>query len=216
MQDGELRLSIPADQGLWCADLHPEPLRVSVIQSGSFAGPLGSTFGQQPFREGLRVREGQPRLSGYTPHYGHVEIRMRGILTNRSMFALWMSGTEEHPEHSGEICVAEIFGSGIRDGIAEVGMGIHKFRDPDLVEAFAVVPLRLAVTESHDFAVDWRPGSVSFSVDGHPVHRVEQAPDYPMQLMLGVFDFPARGAETAAAAPVPELVVSHVLGYPLD
>jgi hypothetical protein len=34
-----------------------------------------------------------------------------------------------------------------------------------------------------------------------------------MQLMIGVFDFPAKAA--AAEVPVPELVVSHVRGHPL-
>ena len=57
---------------------------------------------------------------------------------------------------------------------------------------------------------------MTFSVDGEVVRRLEQAPDYPMQLMLGVFDFPAKA--TAAAVPVPELlpelVVSHVVGRP--
>ncbi|MDT7669196.1 MAG: hypothetical protein QOC74_1979, partial [Pseudonocardiales bacterium] len=28
LRDGELRLSVPVDQPLWCADLHDEPLRV--------------------------------------------------------------------------------------------------------------------------------------------------------------------------------------------
>ncbi|MET0770336.1 MAG: glycoside hydrolase family 16, partial [Solirubrobacteraceae bacterium] len=32
--DSELRLSIPAEQGLWCADDHEPPLRVSGVQSG--------------------------------------------------------------------------------------------------------------------------------------------------------------------------------------
>ena len=42
VRDGELHLTIPVDQGLWCADVHDEPLRVSCIQSGSFSGPVGS------------------------------------------------------------------------------------------------------------------------------------------------------------------------------
>ena len=45
-------------------------MRVSCIQSGNFAGPLGSTIGQQPFWEGLLVREEQPEFRGYLPHFG--------------------------------------------------------------------------------------------------------------------------------------------------
>ena len=95
--DGALHLSIPVDQPLWCADVHEPPLRVSCIQSGSFAGPLGSTIGQLPFREGLRVREEQPTLWGYTPRYGQIDVRMRATITARSMFAFWMSGVEDQP-----------------------------------------------------------------------------------------------------------------------
>lgn len=216
VRDGELRLSIPAGQPLWCPDLHEEPLRVSCVQSGGFAGPVGSTIGQQPFRPGLTVREEQPTLWGYTPLYGRVEVRMRGVVTGRSMVAFWMSGVEDRPERSGEICVAEIFGDAVRDGAAEVGMGVHRFRDPALVEEFATEPLAIDVAEFHTYGVDWRPGSLAFTVDGEVVRRLDQAPDYPMQLMIGVFDFPGRAdASDAADGPVPELVVSHVRGRPL-
>ncbi|MDT7668346.1 MAG: hypothetical protein QOC74_1129, partial [Pseudonocardiales bacterium] len=215
LRDGELRLSVPVDQPLWCADLHDEPLRVSCIQSGSFAGPLGSTVGQQPFRDGLQVREEQPTTWGYTPLYGRIEVRMRGVVTARSMFAFWMSGIEDRPEHSGEICVAEVFGDAVRGGSADVGIGLHRFRDPALVEEFSAGPLAIDVTEFHTYGVDWRPGSLAFTVDGEVVRHLDQAPDYPMQLMIGVFDFPAKAAADDVAVPVPQLVVSHVRGQRL-
>ena len=209
-----MHLTIPPDQPLWCAGLHEDPLRVSCIQSASFAGPVGSAIGQQPFRDGLRVAEEQPTLWGYTPHYGEVEVRMRGVITPRSMVAFWMSGIEDRPERSGEICVAEIFGDAVGDGVAEVGMGVRAFRDPALVEEFATERLPIDVAAFHTYACDWRPGTVTFSVDGDVVRRLDQAPDYPMQLMIGVFDFPAKATAIDTAVPVPELVVSHVFGRP--
>ena len=118
VRDGELMLSIPPDQPEWCAGLHDEPLRVSCIQSGSLVG-------QQMFTPGLVVREEYPAFWGYTPHFGQLEITMRGTISPRSMFAFWLSGIEDRPEHSGEICVAEIFGDGLGDGTADVGMGVH-------------------------------------------------------------------------------------------
>jgi hypothetical protein len=217
VSDGALRLTIPADQPLWCPDLHDEPLRVSCIQSGSFAGPVGTTIGQQPFRDGLVVREEQPTLWGYTPHYGQVEVRMRGVVTARSMVAFWMSGIEDRPERSGEICVAEIFGDTVRGGTADVGMGVRSFRDPDLDDDFAAAPLAIDVAELHTYGVDWRPGTLAFRVDGEVVRRLAQAPDYPMQLMIGVFDFPAKASDDdTGPVPVPELVVAHVRGRRLD
>ena len=209
--DGELRLSIPADQPLWCPDLHEEPLRVSCIQTGNMSGPLGSTIGQQPFRDGLVVREEQTTFWGYTPLYGEFEIRMRGVLTPRSMFAFWMSGIEDQPQHSGEICVAEIFGDAIVGGSAGVGMGIKRYRDPGLSQDFSVARVDIDVAEFHTFGVCWEPGKLEFTVDGAQVRRLAQAPDYPVQLMLGVFDFPAR-AEPGAPVPVPELIVSRIRG----
>jgi hypothetical protein len=212
---GELRLSVPPEQQQWCREFHPEPLRVSCIQSGSWSGPRGSTQGQQPFREGLVVREEQPTMWGYTPRYAHIEIRMRGLITPRSMFALWMSGIEDQPERSGEICVAEIFGDAVQDGTVQVGMGVHEFRDPTLREEFATEPLEIDAAEFHTYGVEWRPGSLAFVVDGTQVRELEQSPDYPMQLMIGVFDFPAK-ATPADADAVPAMVVSRVRGRPLD
>ena len=38
VEDSELRLTIPAEQGLWCPGVHEEPLRVSGVQSGVLDG----------------------------------------------------------------------------------------------------------------------------------------------------------------------------------
>ncbi|BCJ53333.1 hypothetical protein Asp14428_48080 [Actinoplanes sp. NBRC 14428] len=207
---GELRLSIPPEQGLWCEGVHDGPLRVSGIQSASFSGPVGSTVGGQPFRDGLLVAYEEPEFRGYTPLYGHVEVRARGVVTPRSMVAFWMSGIEDVPERSGEICVMEIFGSSVRDGSCEVGMGLHRFRDPALTEDWSAPRLEIDVADFHTYAVDWAPDSLTFAVDGKVIKRVGQAPGYPVQLMLAVFDFPDRA--DSAEVPVPELIVSHVRG----
>ncbi|GAA3349687.1 hypothetical protein GCM10020358_72720 [Amorphoplanes nipponensis] len=208
---GELRLSIPPEQGLWCPELHEEPLRVSGMQSASGSGPVGSPSGGQPFRDDLLVASEEPEFRGYTPLYGHVEVRARGVLSPRSMMACWLAGIEDKPQHSGEICVMEIFGDAVRPGSADVGLGLHAFRDPVLTEQWSTVPLDIEVTEFHTYAVDWQPGSLVFSVDEARVRRIDQSPNYPMQLMLAVFDFPGK-ATGEDQAPVPELIVSHVLG----
>lgn len=208
VRDGALHLSIPAGQGLWCEGLHETPLRVSVIASGEVTGA-------QAFRPGLAVAEEQPEFRGYTPDGGHIEIRCRGVVTARSMFAFWLSGIEDRPERSGEICVMEIFGEAVRDGSADVGIGVKKLGDPKLTQEFSADPLPIDPAGFHTYAVDWRPGSLEFAVDGEIVKRCAQAPDYPVQLMIGVFDFPDRAADVPGPVPVPEMVVSHVIGHPL-
>lgn len=208
-----LRLSIPPDQPLWCPDLHDEPIRVSCIQSASFSGPVGTTRGPQPFRDGMTVSEEQPTLWGYTPTHGEIEVTMRGSVSERSMFAFWLSGIEDRPERSGEICVAEVFGCDVKPEGADFGVGIHRFRDPRLTEEFSTVFVPIDVSEQHTYAVAWKPDRVEFSIDSEIVHTSHQSPDYPMQLMIGVFDFPARPGPDDHT---PETVVSRVRGRPIQ
>jgi hypothetical protein len=208
-----LRLSIPPEQPLWCPDLHDGPLRVSAVQTGNWSGPVGSTRGQQPFCDGLVVREEQPAHWGFTPHFGRVEVECQATIGPRSMFSAWMVGLEDRPERCGEICLVEVFGDTLEDGSAAVGSGIHRFRDPALTEEFSADRLPLDVARPHAYAVDWRPGAVDFSVDGRLIRTSGQAPDYPMQLIIGVFDFPDR-ARPGESESEPELIVRSVRGTP--
>ncbi|MGH3461705.1 MAG: glycoside hydrolase family 16 protein [Kribbellaceae bacterium] len=205
-----LVLRIDADQEPWCAEFDGTN-RTSTLQTGEFAGPLGSRTGQSRFRDDLVVREEQESRLLYGMHHGYVELRCRGTAHPDAMFALWMIGHEASPERSGEICVAEIFGRDLDGGTAAVGMGVHPFGDPALTDEFEKVPARLDVTEFHVYAAHWRPGTVDFFIDGSLVKTVGQAPDYPLQLMLGIFDFP-----TEKSAPVDypkEFVVDHLRVY---
>ncbi|GAA3396055.1 glycoside hydrolase family 16 protein [Cryptosporangium minutisporangium] len=208
LADSCLRLSVPADQGLWCADDHTPPMRVSGVQSGNWSGPVGSTRGQQPYRDGLAVREEQPPFQGWLPIGGRLEMRARMVLGPTSMAAWWLVGFEDVPSRCAEICVAEVFGSAVVPGeSAEVGMGLHAFRDPAAREDFAAPRLPIDVAEFHTYAVDWTHERVVFSVDGAVVRECAGPPWYPMQHMLAVFDFPDGSDD---AGPPPELVVDYL------
>ena len=215
MADSELRLSIPRDQGLWCADTHDKPLRVSGVQSGVFSGPVGSTIGQQPFVPDQVVREEQPAWWGWTPERGRLEVRARMELSETSMASVWLIGLEDSPERCGEICLFEVFGSTIAaDGsTADVGTGLHPFRDPSLVEEFSADRQQIDVRDPHAYAVEWRPDGVDFLLDDRVVRTSRQSPRYPMQMMIAVFDFPEAGSEPTH---VPLLAVDHVRGEPLS
>ena len=211
--DGGLRLSIPVDHPIWCPGDHVPPLRVSGLQTGSWSGPVGSTRGQQRFREGQAVREEQPRFAGWLQGSGQVEVRARMTLSQRSMAALWLSGFEDDPaqEQCGELCVFEVFGRSLRTDSpsAEVGVGIKPFRDPALVDDFAAPRVPIDVAEPHTYAVRWDADLAVLTVDDVVVRRCARPPTYPLQLMVAVFDFP-EWSDGADDHLVPELVVEHV------
>jgi hypothetical protein len=213
IRDSCLRLSIPPEQGQWLPGDHTPPLRVSGVQSGNFSGPVGSTIGQQPWRDGATVREEQELFWGWTPQNGYLEMRAQGVVTPRSMVAWWMVGLEDAPDRCAEICVAEVFGDAVEAGRSTaVGMGLHPFRDPKIAEDFEAVRLPIDVAEFHTYGVDWTPERITFFVDAEPIRSCSQSPNYPMQMMMAVFDFPDRSTASDSDA-VPELIVDYLRGY---
>jgi hypothetical protein len=210
---GRLRLLIEDDQQPWCPELDGE-VRVSSLQTGVFAGPVGSKVGQHRFSPEAVVREPQENVKLYTPHYGRIEMRARATDDPRCLSALWMIGYEDEPERSAEICICEIFGRDVGDAHAAVGMGVHPFGDPHITEEFAAEQVPIDAREFHVYAAEWSPEGVSFSVDGQHVKTVGQSPSYPMQLMLNLYEFPADPIDEPAAKPYPkEFVVDYVRGY---
>jgi Glycosyl hydrolases family 16 len=213
ISDSCLTLLIPLEQGHWLPGEHMPPLRVSGIQSGNFSGPVGSNIGQQPWRTGAMVREEQQPFWGWTPDHGCLEMRARGFITERSMFAWWMVGLEDVPDRCAEICVAEIFGAAVEPGTsAAVGMGLHPFRDPRVVEDFAAVRLPIDVAEFHSYAVNWTSERVDFFVDCNLVRSCPNPPTYPMQMMLAVFDSPDRSTSADSDA-VPRFDIDYIRGF---
>ncbi|HSL76955.1 MAG TPA: glycoside hydrolase family 16 protein [Candidatus Limnocylindrales bacterium] len=193
---GELRLRIDADQPPWNPE-HDGWLRVSGLQTGQFAGSLGSGIGQLQFAPGLTVREEQPSRALYTPRYGLFEIRLRGIADPANMVALWMIGYEDAPERSGEILICEVFGREMSDGSARIGVGVRPWADPSLSDGFEFVQVSLDAREPHWYAAEWMPDRVRFYIDEREVKVVEQSPAYPMQFMLSLYEF-ADGPEPAS------------------
>jgi hypothetical protein len=205
---GGLPLRIEDGQEPWCPEWDGR-VRVSSIQTGNFCGPLGSSIGQHRFHPAAVVREEQENALLYGPQHGRVELAARASPDPGTMVALWLIGYEDRPERSAEICICEIFGSEIEPGGALVGMGIHPFGDPSLRDSFSKEALEIDVTEAHVYAAEWDPGHTVFLVDGEIVKTDGQAPDYPMQLMLGIYEFPP----TDDGAYPKEFRVDYVRGY---
>jgi hypothetical protein len=210
---GVLRLVIEADQQPWCPEFDGE-IRVSSLQTGVFAGPVGSMVGQQRFKPGLVVRQAQRDTRLYTPRYGLFELRARAIDDPRCMVALWMIGYEDEPNRSAEICICEIFGRNVAPDRVGVGMGLHPFGDPTIRDEFSVEVIAIDAREFHIYAAEWTPEYVAFFVDHRLVKTVEQSPRYPMQFMLGIYEFPDDGQSASPAHPYPkQFVVDYVRGY---
>ena len=106
-----------------------------------------------------------------------------------------------------------MFGDAVVPGeSAAVGMGLHPFRDPTVVDDFAAPRLPIDLTEWHTYAVRWDRDRADFHVDGVLVRSCPGPPAYPLQLMVAVFDFPEKSDGHDDDA-VPELVIDWLRGY---
>jgi len=211
--DGVLRLVIEADQQPWCPEFDGE-IKVSSLQTGVFAGPVGSTVGQQHFNPDLVVQQEQHNARLYTPQYGFFELRAKAIDDPRCMVALWMIGYEDQPDRSAEICICEIFGRDVKPDSAAVGMGVHPFGDPTITDEFSADVIAIDAREFHIYAAEWTPEYVAFFVDQQLVKTVEQSPRYPMQFMLGIYEFPDDGQLSGPTHPYPkQFTIDYFRGY---
>jgi Glycosyl hydrolases family 16 len=200
LRPGVLRLRIEADQPAWrVAD---GELRVSNIQTGTFSGPLGSPVGQHRHRRDLAVRTAQSTRRLYTPSTGLIEAVLGASPDPTCMLAFWLVGFEEESaEQSGEICVAELFGSAIGRRRSGVRIGVKAHNDPRLHDDMEEVALDLDATVWHTYTAEWTAEWIRFFVDGQLVRTVHQRIDYPLQVMVDLFEFPGGADRDPAAYP---------------
>ena len=188
---GALRLHIVADQKPWCPEYN-HGIRVSSVQTGCFAGPVGSSIGQHRFKPQIVVREEQPLVRNYTPRYGYFETRLKAVPIPGYMVALWMIGFESSPEQSAEICICEIFGSEASASDVRIGYGLRPFGDNSIREEFYKDMVQIDVSKYHIYAAEWTPSQTKFFIDNRSTRIANQSPQYPMQLMLGIYEIPGQ------------------------
>ncbi|MBS4064377.1 MAG: glycoside hydrolase family 16 protein [Chitinophagaceae bacterium] len=211
IENSQLVLQITKEQQPWCPEFNGS-VKCSSLQTGVFAGPLGSKLGQHGvFNKNCVVREEQIQQHTFLPQYGFIEIKAKGINTGSNVVSLWMIGYEDEPHRSAEICVFEIKGWNVQQESSVIGYGIHRFNDPKMEEAFFEDRFELNVMDFHVYAVEWQPGTTSFYIDGQKIKELPQAPDYPMQLMLGIYEVP-EGEPDNSSYPK-EFVIDWVRGY---
>lgn len=196
--DGNLRLRVP--EAPWCPEFDGE-VRVSNLQTGHCAGPLGSPHGQHRFTKGLVVREEISDLRLFLPHRCRIEMRARVKLNPWNLAGLWLIGFEDEPERSGEITLFEVFGYNVLDDGVTLGRGIKQIQDERLTEEIDEGKLPIDVSDWHVYSMVWTGSGIDFLVDDRIVTRTTQTPDYPMQLMLNLYDLPVEGARPNGTEP---------------
>lgn len=210
--DGHLELRIDADQAPWCPEYDGD-VRCSSLQTGLFAGPLGSTRGQHRFNRHSVVREEQPGRSLYTPTYGYFELRARALLTPGNHVALWMIGYEDVPGHSSEICICEVFAKHAGPASSRVSFGVHPWADTSIVDEFRHAELAIDIADFHIYATEWTPDRIDFFVDNQRIGTVEQSPRYAMQFMLGIYERPNETPPSGRSAYPKRFIVDYVRAY---
>lgn len=210
LEDGALTLRIDADQAPWSPEFDGE-VKCSALQTGLFAGQVGSSAGQLRFNQSAIVREAQIARRTYLPLYGFFETRVKAPTARGSLGALWMIGFEEDPQESGEICIFEVFGDHLTPSASEVRCGVHPWSDPRLTEEFYrdVYPINAA--EYHIYAAEWTPTHIDFYVDNVKRRTIHQSPTYPMQFMLTIYELPGGAGQDA---PYPRcFTIDYFRGY---
>jgi hypothetical protein len=183
-----LRLRIDADQPTW----RPEdaPMRVSSIQTADGSGPIGSANGIHRHRpDGLVVRSVRPNVEHWTPSSGRVEVTVSASRDAGCMTAAWLVGIgQDAGGATGEICLFEIDAEGISATSSRARTGIKAHGDPALTTDMAEVVVPLDASRPHTWTAQWGAGRTIIGCDGVVVRRLEQAPRYPLMLLIDLFE----------------------------
>ena len=193
-----LRLLIEEDQLDWREE--DAPLRVSNLQTGVFSGPVGSERGTHRHRpDGLTVLSATPERLLWAPSAGRIDVRVSASVDEGCMLAAWLVGAENlSPQHSGEICIFEIDSTAIGRGETRARCGLKAHSDESLVTDMVEVVVPVDASLPHTWSVIWGPEGTVIGCEGVVVKRSALAPNYPLFLMLGLFEIGPRSTTDGA------------------
>ena len=167
--------------------------RVSNLETGHYAGPLGSTVGSFYLETQWVVTTDLPTFRGYVARFGYFEARVKATRAIGSHTALWMVGFDDPA--AGEIQCYEIHGRHIGSERSRIDHGVLPWNDPTLTDERYQDWLPIDASEFHVYGIDWTPEHVDFFVDEAHVRRVAQSPQCAMQFEIGVYEVPSEVAE---------------------
>ena len=193
-----IRLLIEENQLDWRAE--DAPLRVSNLQTGVFSGPVGSERGTHRHRpDGLTVRTHTPERLLWAPLAGRVDVTVSASVDEGCMLAAWLVGVESlSPRHSGEICLFEIDSNAIGHCETRARCGLKAHGDDSFATDMDEVVVPLDASKPHTWSVIWGPEGTVIGCEGVVVKRSPSAPNYPMLLMLDLFEIGPRSATSEA------------------
>lgn len=196
-----LRLRIDADQPDW----RPEDalIRVSNLQTGTYSGERGSRLGTHRHREdGLVVRTPTPTTLLWTPAAGRVDVMVSATRNPNCMVAAWLVGTEHEDDRAaGEICIFEIDAAAISE-TTTARSGVKAHDDPRLTTDMAEVELPFDATQPHTWTAIWGDGETIIGCEGVVLRHLHQTPDYPLFLMLDLFEIGGPRGEYPKTATI--------------
>jgi hypothetical protein len=209
VSDGSLKLFVEEKQKPWIDGGD----RASNIQTAHFSGAKGSQVGQfRHYNPAFVVTEDLPTVQHYTPRFGYFETRLKAVPIVGYHVALWMIGFNEG--QAGEIRAFEIHGANVGKEKSRLDYGILRWDDPTLNEECYEDYLPMNAADYHVYALEWTPTNVDFYVDNVKLRSLSQAPQYPMQFMLGIYERPHELRSEDSHLPFPRVCeVDYFRGY---
>ena len=187
-----------------------------VISGERDNGRFRAFYGASQFTSGKLWTAGKVAF-----RYGHIEVRaaLPGTAGQPGAWpAIWMLGAD-YPSVGwpacGEIDIMETFGSHANPG--EVSSAIHT--PTDNIASRYNAPAGFDASEFHVYAIDWRPTSIMFSVDGNPFLTVNKTDvktwplDGPFFLILNVAIGGTMGGPVGSGVLPYKMIVDYARVY---
>jgi hypothetical protein len=184
---GSLNLRLDSDQPAWNPD-QDGTVKVSSIQTYE-RDYLHQFHG---FNGTMQLNHHEPTFNGYATRYGYFEMRAKGPNTGGGGHtAWWMIGTQDDQDAAGngahqtaEIDVTENLLSAPNQWVPK----LHPWADSSVHDtAKSVTTSGDPANEYHIYAMNWTPDGLQFYYDNQLVTSIDQAPNYPMAMLLGIY-----------------------------
>ncbi|MEC0228532.1 family 16 glycosylhydrolase [Paenibacillus alba] len=196
IENGSLVERIDADTPAWNPS-YDSTVKISSIQSYE-------KDWWHRFNSSMPNDHHEPTFNGYSTKYGYFEIRAKfSNVGGGGHQAWWMVGTQDDQDANGntakndEIDIIESFFSKPQTWrIATYGWGDPNFSTNWILNEDPV-PSGSPTTEYHVYAMEWTPTSLKFYYDNQLYKTINQAPQNPMGMILGIYTDAGSGVHNA-------------------